>query len=752
MAKKKDENLKSRKIANFSSISMIFLLSGSFLLESWLKNTKVSSFAVPIMIVALFITISIIRNTINRYKLAFNVPFAILLFFTGLMLLGNWNSNHYLLICLSLCAISCVYLNFYRTIAFIVFQNIIIGLLILRGDPVAGHGVPTYIILVDWGFCLFCSILMVVITKKATLTLTKALEQQHSFNDLLDTTENFVAMIDERNQVVYASKTLSMMSNVEEPSLIRGRPLIDLFPGRSLKIYAGKMLREKNNYAEDWEFTLNGQKRYFKTVSHSLPGGSGGTLISMYDMTHLAERDEIAVMKDSMKIGLFFMDRYHVIQDHYSRYLEEMLLEQNLFGRLFTDIIADSVTGSELEAIKDYFNMIIERTYDQDMLEDINPLNELHYVNARTGDRKVFQCAFATVERGHGEVFILVTVYDITARVELQERLAEEEARRQEEMQSVFELIQVDPDVFADFSEDMDHEFGTIEKTLKNSDMSTHETLVKVYQSVHAVKSNAVILGLNIFGNKLHTLESRIKRLREMQETVPFGEMLNLTMEIEKISQERERFKEIIEKLQSYGSGGGSGEKQNVKVLVESLAKCASKASEDMGKQVKFVANEIDHEAIQKGPRRIIKEILMQLIRNSAVHGVELPDVRKEKGKNEMGIVKLSITMTADKQNIHVKLSDDGKGLDYKKIAEKAIENNIIKKEEADNKDLLMKVIFSPGFSTAETEGVHAGRGIGLNLVRDRVKEVQGTIKLRSEADKGIMFFISIPVPKPEKK
>jgi len=386
------------------------------------------------------------------------------------------------------------------------------------------------------------------------------------------------------------------------------------------------------------------------------------------------------------------------------------------------------------------------------MLDDINPLNELHYINVRTGDRKVFQCAFTTVERGHGELFLLVTVYDITARVELQQRLAEEESRRQEEMQSVFELIQCDPDVFSDFSEDMDHEFGTIEKTLKNEEMSTHDTLVKVYQSVHAIKSNAVILGLNIFGNKLHALETRIKKLREMKEAVPFAEMLNLTMEIEKISQERERFKEIIEKLQSYGGGGGEGgEKQNVKVLVESLAKCASKASEDMGKQIKFIANEVDSEAVQMGPRRIIKEILMQLIRNSAVHGVEEPDVRKEKGKNETGIVKLSITMTSDKKNIHVKLSDDGKGLDYEKIAKKAIESKMIKKAEADNKDLLMKVIFSPGFSTAETEGVHAGRGIGLNLVRDRVKEIQGTIKLRSETDKGIVFFISIPVMKPDK-
>jgi len=246
----------------------------------------------------------------------------------------------------------------------------------------------------------------------------------------------------------------------------------------------------------------------------------------------------------------------------------------------------------------------------------------------------------------------------------------------------------------------------------------------------------------------LHTLESRIKKLRET-EAVPFAEMLNLAVEIEKISQEKEKFHEIISKLQSYGGGGSTGGvKQNVKVLVDSLTKATEKASADMEKIIKFVANDIDSEAVQVGPRRIIKEILMQLVRNSVVHGVEKPDVRTAKGKNEVGIIKLSIKLSEDKKKVEVKLTDDGEGLNYKKIAEKAIQNKLIKKEDADNKDALMKVIFSPGFSTAETEGVHAGRGIGLNLVRDRIKEVNGAMKLRSEPDKGTVFFISIPIVK----
>ncbi|MCL2197058.1 MAG: ATP-binding protein, partial [Treponema sp.] len=231
---------------------------------------------------------------------------------------------------------------------------------------------------------------------------------------------------------------------------------------------------------------------------------------------------------------------------------------------------------------------------------------------------------------------------------------------------------------------------------------------------------------------------------------VPFGEMLNLTVDIEKISKEKEGFRDIINKLQSYAEDtnepktDGGNERQ--KVLIEALTKTAAKVAEDLGKKIKFAATDIDTEAIEKGPRREMKEILMQLIRNSAVHGVEMPEDRKAKGKNETGIVKLSIKMAPDGKSIQMKLSDDGKGLDYKKIGERAVIRKLIKKEDINNKDLLMKAIFSPGFSTAETEGVHGGRGIGLNLVRDRIKEIKGSIKLKSEDDKGTLFLMVIPV------
>jgi two-component system chemotaxis sensor kinase CheA len=747
MRNEKDKNIKYQTAANISSIAMVVFLSAAFMLEAWQTGSEYNMVMAGFcMLLTLVIVTLAIKDFHDFSLLAFSIPFVLFLFYTALMMIGGWSFSQYFIVCFAICGISCIYSSFNRTIGYIAAQNIVVLLLVLTGNPVAGKGVPLVVILVNWAVCLFGSLILLMLTRSATIVLDKALEQQNSFMKLLSSTENYVAIVDERNRIIYASKTLSQLGKVEEPTLVQGRPLIDLFPGRSLKLYAGKMLNQKEDYAADWEFSLNGQKRYFKATSHNLPGGyNSGTLVNLYDMTYLAERDEIAAMKDSMKIGLFFMDQNYIIQDHYSRYLEEMLVETDLFGRTFTDVIADSVTANELQTIKDYFGMVTEQTYDQEILDDINPLNELYYVNSRTGDRKVFQCGFATVERGRGEVFILVTVYDITVNVELQKRLQEEQNKRQEEMQSIFELIQVEPSVFADFLEDIEYEFDAVDKILKDKKLSTHEVLVKVYQSIHAIKSNAVILGLNIFGNKAHDLESKIKKLREQEEEVPFTELLNLTMDIEKLSNEREGFKAVIDKLQSYTKGEGV-RKQNVNVLIESLAKTVDKAAADMGKQVKFVFKDVEPEAVEKGPRRIMKEILMQLIRNSVAHGVELPQERLAKGKNKTGIVKLTIKLVNN--IIYMELRDDGRGLDYKKISEKAIRSKIIKKEDAANKNMLMKAIFAPGFSTADDEGMHAGRGIGLNLVRDRVKEVNGAIKLRSEDNKGTVFLITIPVVK----
>jgi len=746
MARKGVGSAKRYAVANIAAIVMIVFLSSISVL-SIIGGQEVSLANSMILItlpVALLLLAFVFRATSDFSKLAFFVP--IILFALNSMILIT-NAQHiyfFLLICFFICGISCLYTNFPQVLSYVLLQSIIIGIFHYFGLPIMGHNIPpigqTAVLLIF----LFCCLFLITLTKTVTVDLRKISAEANSFRTYLSTTKNYLAMLDNSNRIVYVSKPMSDLARIENPELTKGRPFVDLFPSRELRLLAYRMLGRRDLYETNWEFTLYRQKHYFKAVSSGMVGESrGGTLITMLDMTHLAERDEIAAMKDSLKIGIFFMDRDFIIQDNYSRHLEELLADGDLKGKLFTDLLSASVSTKELDSIKDYLGMVFDRAFDHVTLSEINPLHELQYVDSR-GSKKIFNCAFLTVERGNEDPVVLVTVYDITAQVELQERLQREERKRQEEMSSLFELIQVEPATFKAFQEDVEYEFGRIDDILGNRSLSNHEILVEVYQSVHAIKSNAVTLGLNNFGTKVHEVESEIKKLRNREDEVPFDDMLHITIEIERLVQEKESFKAIIDRINAFKADAGEQQKSNEDLFLESLGKAADKAATDLGKKVKFIAADIDLKALEEGPRHVMKEVLMQLIRNSVTHGVEPPDERLSMGKSETGTVRLSIKHSSDR--IHVRLGDDGKGLDFDKIGRKAVSMNLLKAEEADNKNLLLKAIFSPGFSTADDEeGMHAGRGIGLNLVRDRVRDARGTIKLQTESGKGTVFNIFFP-------
>ncbi|MDR0706740.1 MAG: hypothetical protein LBF60_02505 [Treponema sp.] len=711
-----------------------------------------------ITLTGLVVLVVVCRTISNYEKLAFWTPgifFAFLSVLQSIQSRGGAWDEYYLPLCIACCILSCLYDNYTQTLLFVIVQNLTLGVMALSNVPFMGPNSDKILHLLNpelyggisittlgWMSSVVADFMLMVAFGVLYRRTKAALERRDSFKTLMDTTPNYIAMVDDLNRVMNISSNLAKLANIENPEWVIGSPVIDLFPSMEMKELAGDLLRKTTrNYEEMWECWINGEHRYFKALGDDLPDEKG-ILINLIDMTHLAERDEIAAMKDNLDIGIFFMDKDYIIQDNYSKSLPRILGVKDPYGMNFTDLLSASVTPSELIAIKDYFVMSFEKQFDQEMLDDINPLNEFRYYIAASKEWKILHVEFVTVERGHGQTMLMASIYDITARVELQRKLAEEEKRRQEEMRSLFELINVEPKVFDEFMEDVNYEFEQIDNILKNQELTAHESLVEVYKSVHAIKSNAVILGLATFGGKVHALESDIKRMREAEET-PFSDMLHLTLEIEKLMQEKQNFRVTLEKINSFRSGAKI--KSNNDMLIEALTKACEKASADLEKKVNFVVD-VDRDVMSKGPRRVMKETLMQLVRNSVVHGIESPEERTAKGKDETGVIYLSIK--TEKDMIHIRLRDDGGGIDYDKIRRKALERGFIKSEaEGRDKNKLLHFIFAPGFSTAETETVHGGRGIGLNIVRDKVKELGGNLKIQSEKDKGTAFNLYIPLP-----
>jgi two-component system chemotaxis sensor kinase CheA len=141
-----------------------------------------------------------------------------------------------------------------------------------------------------------------------------------------------------------------------------------------------------------------------------------------------------------------------------------------------------------------------------------------------------------------------------------------------------------------------------------------------------------------------------------------------------------------------------------------------------------------------------LNDPLIHLVRNAVDHGLESPDVRRRKGKPAAGT--LRIDCYPEGGNIIVRLTDDGRGVDYGKIREKAMAQNPLQADEIRDMDpaALNSFIFSPGFSTTDKVRDLSGRGVGLDIVRHNIEQVKGRITLESLPDAGTTFTLSLPL------
>ena len=369
--------------ANILAIMLILLLStisGIYFMRGQELVPRLAMLFVA-MQVAFVLLLFIFKATSDFSNLAFFVPFV--LFVVNLFVLDT-NAHHiyfFLFVSFFICGISCLYTNYRQTFAYILLQAVAIMVLHFSGVSVTVYNAPLIGLGIFSAYLTSCFFL-IVITKTATVDLRKISEEADSFKTYLSTTKNYLTILDRSNRVVYASNPIANLAYVENVELVKERPFIDLFANRELKLLAYRMLGRRELYEDTCEFTQYNQKRYFKAYSNGMAMKSGvSTLVTMLDMTDLAERDEIAAMKDSLKIGIFFMNREYVIQDNYSRYLEELLSDGDLKGKRFTDLIEKSLSAKELNAVKDYLDMVFDRSFDADTLREINPIDQLPYVD-----------------------------------------------------------------------------------------------------------------------------------------------------------------------------------------------------------------------------------------------------------------------------------------------------------------------------------------------------------------------------------
>jgi two-component system chemotaxis sensor kinase CheA len=141
-----------------------------------------------------------------------------------------------------------------------------------------------------------------------------------------------------------------------------------------------------------------------------------------------------------------------------------------------------------------------------------------------------------------------------------------------------------------------------------------------------------------------------------------------------------------------------------------------------------------------------IKDPLTHLVRNGIDHGIETPEVRRQKGKDPAG--RLTLRAFHEAGRVNIEISDDGAGLNVERLRSKAVERGLIPQQQASRmaEREIFNLIFLPGFSTAEKVTNVSGRGVGMDVVKTNVEKINGTVDIQSTLGKGTTVRVSLPL------
>lgn len=251
----------------------------------------------------------------------------------------------------------------------------------------------------------------------------------------------------------------------------------------------------------------------------------------------------------------------------------------------------------------------------------------------------------------------------------------------------------------------------------------------KVEISTIRVDSGKLDSLMNLLGEIVIGQASLHKIADEMDEQNAFG-FKNSLYSLDRVTRE---FQEQIMSIRMVPIGP----------TFEQFKRFVRDTANNLGKDIKLKIEggdtELDKTVIEK-----IGDPLKHMIRNSIDHGIESAEERVQNGKDKTG----SLTLKAYHQegNVYIDIVDDGRGINLKKVKDKAVSKGLIGQDEDPSRDKLLALLFNPGFSTAEQVGDLSGRGVGMDVVRTNIEELRGAIEIKTTEGEGTLVRIKLPL------
>jgi len=456
-------------------------------------------------------------------------------------------------------------------------------------------------------------------------------------------------------------------------------------------------------------------------------------------------RDILATVKD----GLFLLDADLRIAKAHSASLSSLLGREGFEGLTFDDLLRDLVPPKTLATAAKYVNLLWGERVNENLIRSINPLNEVEVQIDRGDGRrdvKYLDFEFHRVRGGEGTSQVLVTVNDVTSRVLLTRELQESQSDSQSQVDMLLGILRLDPQQVIGFLDDTVATLGQVNAVLKvpaRGDGEFRNKIDELFREIHRIKGEAATLGLATVETRAHEYEDRLQELRG-RGSLTGSDFLPLVVRLDDLFKHLTSVRDLVDRVDGLRAENTLSATPEAEAISEAtLDKLAQRVAADQHKQVRVVTSGLD--AVPNELGRPLRDILIQLVRNAVVHGIEPADIRRAAGKDATGVLRVQFNPTQDGFNLD--FLDDGGGIDEARVREVATARGLLNAEQTmtlDSKRVLA-LLFRPGFSTCEASDRDAGRGVGLDLVRRTVSELGGRIGVVTSSGKFTRFRIALP-------
>jgi HPt (histidine-containing phosphotransfer) domain-containing protein len=468
-------------------------------------------------------------------------------------------------------------------------------------------------------------------------------------------------------------------------------------------------------------------------------------------------RKETSDILRTTQEGLFLLDPEYTIGNQHSRALNGILGMSDVAGANFLALLKPVVSDKTLTTAREYLELLLKHDIKEKLVTSLNPLNcvqILHEKGPGIQDTRFLEFAFNRVKEGEAITHLLVTVNDITRRIKLERELKESEDRARGQMGMLIEIMQIEPAALHQFLRASSEGLQSMNHLLQEQDSTADARSKKVhalFRLTHRAKGDASALGMKNLAESFERLEDLLADLRER--TALSGEdFLPVTVQVKALFEQIEAIETAVARI-SQVRGITSVEPPRPQhdpaagqlPFVRQWQQFASEVAARQGNVAEVSYSGIDLAQLPQDLQSAVNTVINQFIRNAVAHGIEAPAERKQRGKPEAGRLSIYVSQRDD-GGIDISFRDDGRGIAVERIREAAIAKGRLSAEEAASWDQrrIIGLIFEPGMSTRANADTDAGRGAGLDAVRDLVARLGGNIRIGTTAHEYSHFRVGL--------